>query len=60
MIQKGLELCGALKNVIAIAVGALGGLGYQQNTKAALITRGLNEISRFGEKLGANKSTFYH
>jgi len=55
---KGLELCGALKNVIAIAVGALGGLGYQQNTKAALITRGLNEISRFGEKLGAKKSTF--
>ncbi len=55
---KGLELCGALKNVIAIAVGALAGLGYQQNTKAALITRGLAEISRFGEKLGANKSTF--
>ena len=54
----GLEVCGALKNVIAIAVGALAGLEYEQNAKAAIITRGLSEISRLGERLGANKSTF--
>ncbi len=55
---KGLELGGALKNVIAIAAGISDGLGYGTNTRAALITRGLAEISRLGLKLGANPLTF--
>ena len=54
----GLEISGALKNVIAIAVGALEGLGLEQNTKAALITRGLGEIKRLGLALGADAATF--
>ena len=53
-----MEICGALKNVIAIAVGALDGLGLEQNTKAGLITRGLSEISRFGLSMGADPKTF--
>lgn len=54
----GCELGGALKNVIAIAAGVIDGLGFGDNTKAALITRGLAEISRLGEALGANPLTF--
>ena len=54
----GLEVAGALKNVIAIASGACGGLGFKLNSRAALITRGLSEITRFGIKLGANPLTF--
>jgi len=54
----GVELGGALKNVIAIAAGISDGLGYGDNTKAALITRGLTEISRLGVALGAEASTF--
>ena len=54
----GLELAGALKNVIAIASGAAAGLGFQQNAKAALLTRGLAEITRIGACLGANPLTF--
>ena len=54
----GLELCGSLKNVIAIASGACSGLGYQENSKAALITRGLAEITRIGVALGADPLTF--
>ena len=54
----GLELAGALKNVIAIAAGAAAGLGFQSNTQAALLTRGLNEIMRMGVALGANPQTF--
>jgi len=54
----GLEIAGAMKNVIAIAAGASAGLGYGSNTQAALITRGLAEITRFGVSKGANPLTF--
>ncbi len=55
---KGVELCGALKNIIALAAGMSAGLGYGDNAKAALITRGLAEITRLGEKLGCARDTF--
>lgn len=55
---KGVELCGALKNIIALASGMSTGLGYGDNAKAALITRGLAEIARLGEKLGCQRDTF--
>jgi len=54
----GVEIAGALKNVIAIAVGISDGLGLGYNARAALITRGLAEMARLGEALGANKLTF--
>jgi len=54
----GVEIGGAVKNVIAIAVGASDGLGFGDNTRAALITRGLAEVTRFGIALGACPSTF--
>ncbi|WP_125704780.1 NAD(P)H-dependent glycerol-3-phosphate dehydrogenase [Lacticaseibacillus daqingensis] len=54
----GVELGAALKNVIAIGAGALHGLGYGDNTKAALMTRGLAEITRLGVSLGAQPLTF--
>lgn len=54
----GVELAGALKNVIAIAAGICDGLGYGDNAKSALMTRGIVEISRFGEALGAEAGTF--
>lgn len=54
----GVEYGGALKNVIAIAAGVVDGLAYGDNTKAALITRGLAEISRLGVARGANALTF--
>ncbi|MFQ6069119.1 MAG: NAD(P)H-dependent glycerol-3-phosphate dehydrogenase [Candidatus Aminicenantales bacterium] len=54
----GVELCGALKNVIAIAAGISYGLELGQNSAAALMTRGLAEIARLGMKLGAKKETF--
>ncbi len=54
----GVELAGALKNVIAIAAGILEGLGLGHNTRAALITRGLAEITRLGVALGADPATF--
>lgn len=54
----GVELGGSLKNIIAIACGVCDGLGYGTNTKAAILTRGLVEMSRLGEKLGANPRTF--
>ena len=53
----GIELGGALKNVIALAAGAA--LGYGDNTKAALITRGITEITRLGIAMGARAETFY-
>lgn len=54
----GLEICGALKNIVAIAAGICDGLGYGLNTRAALITRGLKEISRFGVVKGADEQSF--
>ncbi len=54
----GVELCGALKNVMALAAGVSDGLGFGLNTRAALITRGLAEISRLGLALGAQAATF--
>ena len=55
----GIELGGSLKNVIALAAGIADGLGYGDNTKAALITRGITEISRLGEAMGAEDLTLY-
>lgn len=54
----GVELCGALKNIIAIAAGAADGLGFGNNGKAGLMTRGLAEMTRLGIAVGANPLTF--
>lgn len=54
----GVELGGALKNVIALCAGISDGLGFGDNTKAALMTRGIAEITRLGVKMGANAETF--
>lgn len=54
----GVELGGALKNVIALGTGIIDGLGLGDNTKAAIMTRGIVEIARLGESLGAHKVTF--
>lgn len=54
----GVELGGAIKNVIALAAGISDGLGFGHNTRAALITRGLAEMSRLGQALGAEPATF--
>lgn len=55
----GMELGGSLKNVVALAAGMADGLGYGDNTKAALITRGIAEISRLGVAMGGKAETFY-
>ena len=55
---KGIELGGSLKNVIALAAGMADGLGYGDNTKAALITRGMKELSAIGEKAGGHRESF--
>ncbi len=55
---RGVELGGAIKNIIAIAAGIADGLGFGNNSRAALITRGLAEMSRLGKALGAKSSTF--
>lgn len=54
----GVELCGASKNVVAVAAGMCDGLGYGDNTKATLMTRGLAEMSRLGRAMGANPLTY--
>ncbi|MDO5792699.1 MAG: NAD(P)H-dependent glycerol-3-phosphate dehydrogenase [Turicibacter sp.] len=54
----GVEIGGSIKNVIALAAGIIAGLGYGDNAKAALITRGLVEIKRLGTAVGANEETF--
>ncbi|HBA93793.1 MAG TPA: glycerol-3-phosphate dehydrogenase [Ruminococcaceae bacterium] len=54
----GVELCGALKNIIALACGASSGLGFGDNAKAAIITRGIAEMSRLGSAMGCDKTTF--
>ncbi len=56
---KGVELGGALKNIIAFCAGVSAGVGFGDNTFAALITRGLGEISRLGVALGGKKDTFF-
>ena len=54
----GVELCGALKNIIALASGMAAGLGYGDNARAALITRGMAEIRRLGVAMGCHEDTF--
>ena len=55
----GVELCGAMKNIMALGSGIALGLGYGDNAKAALITRGMAEITRLGIAMGCNPHTFY-
>lgn len=55
----GVELCGALKNIIALAAGISTGIGYGDNAKAALVTRGMSEIARLGKKMGGLEQTFF-
>ena len=55
---RGVELCGALKNIVALAAGMSEGLGYGDNAKAAIITRGLAEITRLGIAMGCDERTF--
>ena len=55
----GVEIGGAVKNIIALAAGVIDGIGYGDNTKAALMTRGMKEISRIGVALGGKEDTFY-
>lgn len=56
---RGVEFCGALKNIMALAAGISVGLGYGDNIRAALITRGMAEIARLGTALGCEERTFY-
>lgn len=55
---RGVELCGAFKNIIALASGISAGLGCGDNAKAAIITRGMAEMSRLGTAMGCNEQTF--
>jgi glycerol-3-phosphate dehydrogenase (NAD(P)+) len=56
--MRGVELAGSVKNVIALAAGICDGLGFGDNTKGALLTRGIVEMMRLGKKMGAQDSTF--
>lgn len=55
----GIEMCGSLKNVTALAVGMARGAGYGENTAAMIETRGLSELTKLGEAMGANPRTFF-
>ncbi len=55
----GVELCGAVKNILALAAGISTGLGYGDNAKAAIITRGVAELARLGKAMGCTEQTFY-
>lgn len=55
----GVEIGGATKNVLSLGIGIIDGLGYGDNSKAAILTRGIHEIVRLGEELGADSKTFY-
>lgn len=55
---RGVELGGAFKNIVAIAAGVADGLGFGGNARAALVTRGLHEMSRLGKAMGADRQTF--
>lgn len=55
----GVEICAALKNPIALCVGIIDGIGYGDNTRAAVITRGITEIARLGAVMGAQSATFF-
>ncbi len=57
--KTGVQICGALKNVEALAVGIAKGLGYGDNTRAAMITRGMEEIRRLGLAMGCSERTFF-
>ena len=57
--KRGVQICGALKNVEALAVGIAAGLGYGDNTKAAMMTRGMEEIRRLGLAMGCRERTFF-
>lgn len=56
--MRGVELAGSIKNVIAVAAGICDGLGFGDNTKGALLTRGIAEMMRLGRKMGAQEATF--
>jgi glycerol-3-phosphate dehydrogenase (NAD(P)+) len=56
---RGVEMCSTIKNVIALATGMSDGLGYGDNTRGALITRGLAEMVRFGRRFNVQEATFY-
>ncbi len=55
----GVEICAALKNIIALCVGMIDGLGFGDNTRAAVMTRGITEIARLGDVMGACTATFF-
>ena len=56
----GVEIGGAVKNIIALAAGVCDGIGYGDNSKAALMTRGMAEIARIGIKMGGKAETFFN
>ncbi|MDR1571151.1 MAG: NAD(P)H-dependent glycerol-3-phosphate dehydrogenase [Clostridiales Family XIII bacterium] len=56
---RGVELGGALKNIIALGAGISDGMGFGDNAKAAMMTRGINEMARLGERLGGRRETFF-